>query len=115
MNPATSPSLTASLGSKLTAATCPASFGVGSFIPHSLHSVIEPMRETSCAHNLTDNSGERARAFSNISARVADCQRQVDALEPRNGRPAKAGYIAKLERLRIARTALLKAENELNR
>lgn len=66
MTPATPLSLTASLGSKLTAATCPASFGVGSFIPHSLHGVIEPAQETTRAHNLTDNSEERARAFSFI-------------------------------------------------
>lgn len=109
MSHPTPTSLTASLGSKLTAATCPASFGVGPFIPHSLHDVIEPLRETSCAHNLTDNSGERARAFYSKQRLVLSLEKRSELLR------GKAGYRAMLGRLTVARCALLKLENELNR
>lgn len=109
MNPLTLLLPTASLGSGLTAATCPVSFGAGSFIPDSLHGVIEPAQETSSAHNLTDSSEERARAFSSLKRSVLSLERRAELLR------GKAGYRAMLGRLTNARCALLKAENELNR
>ena len=47
--------------------------------------------------------------------RARDVQRQVDDLAPRDGKPARAGYRRKLERLQDVRHALLHAENRLNR
>jgi hypothetical protein len=67
------------------------------------------MRETSCAHNLTDSSGERARAFCSQQRLVLSLEKRSELLR------GKAGHPVMLGRLTNARSALLKAENELNR
>ena len=54
-------------------------------------------------------------AFTQIKARVDNLQRQVDAMKPHDGKPAKPGFYAKLDRLKDAKTALLDAENKINR
>ena len=54
-------------------------------------------------------------AFTQIKARVDTLQRQVDAMKPQDGKPAKPGFYAKRDRLKDAKTALLDAENKLNR
>ena len=57
----------------------------------------------------------RKKAADSIRTRLIDVQRQVDDLAPRDGKPARAGYRRKLERLQDVRHALLHAENRLNR
>lgn len=95
--------------------TCPASYvppvDAGSFEqpkrgwPCVPAEIAEPTRVAITVGSPTD----AARGFSRLKARVSDLQRQADTLR------GKAGYRIKLDRLRLARSALLDAENKLNR
>ena len=74
---------------------------------------VNPDAATAGAHRGTTAasipSQSDAAGFSQLSARVAELQRRADALKGR------AGYHAMLERLTMARCAMLRAELDASR